>query len=71
MGIKGKAMILPVQWGKFDLALHTWYELIDRVTWEANKRGVFITAPKLGKLISIQQNYLQEEWWLPMIESTK
>ena len=47
MGIKGKAMV-PVHLGMFDLALHTWYGPINRVTREANKRGFFIIAPQTG-----------------------
>lgn len=63
--------MVPVHWGMFDLALHTWYDPIERVTTEAKLRGVSIIAPKLGQLVSIQHHYLQEEWWLPIIDKAE
>ena len=65
--LKGKAMV-PVHWGMFDLSLHTWHEPIERVTREANKRGVKIIAPKLGQLVSEIENFVQTDWWSPIIE---
>ncbi|WP_455203976.1 hypothetical protein [Kaarinaea lacus] len=68
--LKGKAMV-PVHWGMFDLALHTWDDPIERVTTEAKLRGVSILAPKLGQLVSTQHNDVLEEWWLPIIDKTE
>jgi L-ascorbate metabolism protein UlaG (beta-lactamase superfamily) len=45
--LKGKAMV-PIHWGMFDLAIHSWYEPIQRATKKADKRGVHIISPKLG-----------------------
>lgn len=64
--LNGKAMV-PIHWGMFDLALHSWYEPIERVTLEARNKGVTIIAPKLGQLVSLKQDYVQEEWWAPLI----
>ena len=60
--------MVPVHWGMFDLSLHSWHDPIERVTKEANKRGVKIIAPKLGQLVSETENYVQTDWWSPMIE---
>lgn len=68
--LRGKFMV-PVHWGMFDLALHSWFDPIVRVTNEAKKRGVSIIAPKLGQLVSTQYSYVQEEWWLPIIDKTE
>ena len=64
--LNSKAMV-PVHWGMFNLALHTWYDPIERATTEAKKRGVTIITPKLGQLVSTKQTYKQENWWLPLI----
>jgi len=60
--LNAKSMI-PIHWGMFDLALHSWHEPIERVTIEAKKHGVDIIAPKLGQLISTSTKYKQEDWW--------
>jgi len=65
--LQGKAMV-PVHWGMFDLSLHSWHEPIERVTREAQKRGVRIIAPKLGQLVSNTDNHIQKDWWLALID---
>lgn len=66
--LKSKIMV-PVHWGMFDLALHSWYEPIQRVSIEAEKKGVTILAPKLGQLVSTKVKYKQESWWQPLISN--
>jgi len=68
--LRGKAMV-PIHWGMFDLAIHSWYEPILRVTKEADSKGVRIIAPKLGQLISTREEYMQKAWWAPLIQSLK
>ena len=68
--LKGKAMV-PIHWGMFDLALHSWYEPIQRVTKEADRKGVRIIAPILGQLVSTRKEYKQEAWWEPLISQLK
>lgn len=70
LDLKSRTMV-PIHWGMFDLALHSWYEPIQRVTAEAKKKGVTIIAPKLGQLVSTEQKYKQETWWQPLIETTQ
>ena len=66
--LRGKAMV-PIHWGMFDLALHSWHEPVERVTKEAEIKGVKIIAPKLGQLVSIQSEYKQETWWDSLIKA--
>jgi L-ascorbate metabolism protein UlaG (beta-lactamase superfamily) len=57
-------VLLPVHWGKFQLALHSWDESIRRVTARATERGVSITTPMLGEPITIGGNTLPAaHWW--------
>lgn len=68
--LKGKAMV-PIHWGMFDLAIHSWYEPIQRVTKEADRKGVHIIAPIFGQLVSARKKYKQEAWWEPLINKQK
>ena len=65
--LKGKAMV-PIHWGMFDLAMHSWYEPVQRATEEAERKGVRIIAPKLGQLVSTREEHIQEAWWEPLIQ---
>lgn len=65
--LKTKVMV-PVHWGMSDLALHSWYEPIQRVSTEAEKKGVVVIAPKLGQLVSTRVEYKKQSWWQPLID---
>ena len=67
LDLKGKVMV-PIHWGMFNLALHTWYEPIVRVSKEAKKQGVTLITPKLGQLISLKQNHVSQDWWSALVE---
>ena len=45
--VRGKVMI-PVHWGLFDLALHSWMEPIEHVLAAAQDRGVTVVTPQPG-----------------------
>lgn len=62
LDLKGQWLV-PIHWGMFDLAFHTWDEPIIRLTHEAEKKGVKVIAPKLGELISTGEYHFQETWW--------
>lgn len=56
-------MLIPVHWGKFALALHSWDEPIIRVTKEAERKNVPLTHPKIGEPIDLNSIKKGEEWW--------
>jgi len=68
--LKGQKLV-PVHWGMFDLALHSWHEPIERVTAEAKKRDIDIITPRLGQLVSIKQKSVFEDWWSELIHTLK
>ena len=67
--LKGKLMV-PVHWGMFDLALHSWYDPIVRVNDEAMQRGVSMLAPKLGQVVTVNNDkeIKPQMWWSPFIQ---
>jgi hypothetical protein len=40
------AAMAPRHWGMFDLSMHGWHEPVERVTHEAEKRGVKLIVPR-------------------------
>lgn len=57
-------VLMPVHWGKFSLAMHTWDEPISRIVAEAEKQNFPIVTPKLGETIILNQNKPVQKWWL-------
>ena len=61
--LKGKLM-MPIHWGAFTLAMHTWRDPVDRVTITAHQKLVPITTPKIGEPVLLQQStFPHSEWW--------
>jgi len=60
--LKAKKM-LPVHWGTFDLALHSWEEPIERLIAVAETESHKICAPKIGEWIDGNNSEKFELWW--------
>ncbi len=57
-------IFMPIHWGAFVLALHTWKDPIERVTKKAREMGVPISTPKIGQPIILQQPQKPDgRWW--------
>jgi len=55
--------VLPIHWGKYNLAFHSWKEPIERFTREAGKRGLDFTTPKTGQWVYVSGPFPQQNWW--------
>jgi L-ascorbate metabolism protein UlaG (beta-lactamase superfamily) len=62
LDLKGK-VLLPVHWGKFVLALHSWNEPIERLTAEAEEKLVTVTTPLIGEQIMPDSILPHTKWW--------
>ncbi len=62
LDLRGK-VLLPVHNGTFDLSFHPWYEPLERVTAAAKKRGVKLTTPIAGDVLTAQQPGTVKPWW--------
>lgn len=63
--VKAKLM-MPIHWGSFVLALHTWTDPVERVSKKAIELGMPMTTPRIGEPIlldSISQ-FPESKWWL-------
>ena len=55
---------MPIHWGAFKLALHSWDDPIIRATKAAKDLKVNMATPILGESIVVyNENYPSEEWW--------
>jgi L-ascorbate metabolism protein UlaG (beta-lactamase superfamily) len=60
--VRGK-VLLPVHWGTFDLALHTWTEPMERILAGAKAQGIQVVTPRPGQSIEPLSAPLPERWW--------
>ncbi len=59
LGVKS---FLPIHWGVFELALHPWAESIEMVANQAQKAGIMVQSPIMGKAIVPEQT-ITNNWW--------
>ncbi|MDD9938227.1 MAG: MBL fold metallo-hydrolase [Myxococcales bacterium] len=60
--LQGELMI-PVHWGLFDLAMHSWTEPIERVLSAARRRGVRVASPRPGESVEPVERPEPKRWW--------
>lgn len=60
--VQSKLMI-PIHWGAFKLALHSWNDPIIRATKKAIDLNVNISTPKIGESIILNKEFPTEKWW--------
>lgn len=55
--------VMPIHWGKFDLANHNWQEPIEQFTQLAEQANFSVATPKIGQIFNINQSLPNEKWW--------
>jgi len=66
LDLKGK-FLQPMHWGTFDLALHSWYDPIVRVSNAADSLGIKLSTPMVGETITVDENLITNRWWEPLL----
>ena len=56
-------LMMPIHWGAFKLALHSWNDPIIRATKKAVDLNVNISTPKIGESIILNDKIPTEKWW--------
>lgn len=57
-------LFMPIHWGAFTLAFHTWTDPVERVTQKAHELNIPVTTPKIGEAIIVGSEVFPEEnWW--------
>ncbi|MDB5137440.1 MAG: fold metallo-hydrolase [Mucilaginibacter sp.] len=62
IALRGKLM-MPIHWGTFNLALHAWYEPIERLLQYAKDKKIKLFIPEPGKPTEVK-GALNSEWWI-------
>lgn len=60
--VRGKLM-LPIHWGTFNLAFHSWTEPAERVLAAAEEAGVQVMVPRPGGSVEMNDGRAVERWW--------
>lgn len=58
-------VFVPIHWGAFTLALHSWTDPVVRAKAEAEKQGVEMRTPRIGEVMKIDTTHFNStQWWL-------
>lgn len=59
-------LLIPIHWGKFNLALHTWREPIQRLMKKSAELGTKIATPRIGEVTVLGSIIPTGHWWETM-----
>jgi len=62
LDLKGD-VLHPIHWGTFNLALHPWYEPMERLSAAANLNNIRIATPVVGDTTVYGMNIPTARWW--------
>tara|TARA_R110002051_G_scaffold52783_1_gene99949 strand:+ start:3503 stop:4606 length:1104 start_codon:yes stop_codon:yes gene_type:complete len=61
--VKAKKM-MPIHWGAFKLAMHSWTDPVERVTKKAQQLSMPLITPKIGEAFLLNDdNIPNQHWW--------
>ena len=67
LDLKGN-VLHPIHWGTFNLALHPWYEPMERLTAAADDKNVRVATPIVGETTVYGKSIPVARWWEPAME---
>ncbi len=56
-------LTMPIHWGAFSLALHSWSEPVERITQKAKALNIRLVTPKIGEPIILDVEEPNSLWW--------
>ena len=60
----GSGLMMPIHWGLFDLALHSWRQPIELMYELADEKGIKLWAPEPGRPTEVVAGVeLRSDWW--------
>lgn len=62
LDVKGN-LLMPIHWGKFDLALHPWKESVQRLRQKAELESIPLFTPEIGAMILYSDQPSTDYWW--------
>lgn len=61
----GAKLMIPIHWGAFALALHSWYEPAQSVSEKARVAGMPVAIPRIGEAVPFGGGALPDSVWWP------
>jgi L-ascorbate metabolism protein UlaG (beta-lactamase superfamily) len=59
-----RGLMMPIHWGLFDLALHSWRQPIERLMELADEKGILLWAPEPGRPTEVAMGVeVRSDWW--------
>ena len=60
----GAKRVMPIHWGSFSLAMHSWTDPVDRFVSKAKELEVQFLTPEVGDLFKVSdQKFRGSQWW--------
>jgi len=56
-------MAMPIHWGAFTLALHSWTDPVVRFSAKADELNLPYITPEIGEKVRIGLDFPQKRWW--------
>jgi L-ascorbate metabolism protein UlaG (beta-lactamase superfamily) len=56
-------VVMPIHWGAFTLAFHSWTDPIERFTKTAIEKGIHVATPRIGEAVELNVSYPNSRWW--------
>jgi L-ascorbate metabolism protein UlaG (beta-lactamase superfamily) len=69
LDLKGN-VLHPIHWGTFNLALHPWYEPMERLTAAAEYKNVKVATPIAGETTIYGESIPIARWWEQAMEAS-
>ena len=63
LDLKGN-ILHPIHWGTFNLALHPWYEPMQRLADAAESNNILLATPVVGETIVYNTQMMGSYWWV-------
>ncbi|WP_296351666.1 MBL fold metallo-hydrolase [Winogradskyella sp.] len=56
--------MMPIHWGAFKLALHTWDDPVKRASKKAIEHNITMVTPKIGEAMMLNEENNTTKWWV-------
>jgi hypothetical protein len=63
--------MMPVHNSAFELALHPWYEPLERATFLSQELGVVLATPMFGEVYTVGTTPTVNQWWRKALQQTE
>jgi L-ascorbate metabolism protein UlaG (beta-lactamase superfamily) len=70
LDLKGN-VLHPIHWGTFNLALHPWYEPMERITTAAQENHIALATPVVGGTTIYNTSIPVARWWRQAMAQTE